>query len=136
VLAHISKVALAVKARRSFERAVALNPTSREAGGDLFDYYMQAPGFLGGGIDKAIALAEKLKDGDPPEYHYRMAQLALKRKDARAAEEHFRRALALEPRNVGRIKDLAEFLARQGRSAESDALMREAEQLQKKKGKG
>ena len=49
---------LAVKSRRSFEQAVALNPKSREAGGDLLDYYLGAPGFLGGGIDKARALAE------------------------------------------------------------------------------
>ena len=112
---------LAVKSRRSFEQAVALNPKSREAGGDLLDYYLGAPGFLGGGIDKARALAEKLKDADPPEYHYRMAQIAIKLKDSKAAEEHFRRALDMEPASEGRRKDLAAFLAKQGRSVESHA---------------
>src|SRR5579871_6539721 len=38
----------ASKARQMFERSVALDPTSREAVGDLFDYYLDAPGFLGG----------------------------------------------------------------------------------------
>ena len=117
---------LAVKAKNSFERAVALNPRSREAGGDLLDYYLGAPGFLGGGIDKAKAFAEKLKDGDPPEYHYRMAQIAIKLKDPKAAEEHFRRALEMEPESPGRLKDLAQFLAKQGRSAESEAILKEA----------
>jgi Tfp pilus assembly protein PilF len=117
---------LAVKSRRSFEQAVALNPRSREAGGDLLDYYLGAPGFLGGGIDKAKALAEKLKDADPPEYQYRMAQIAIKLKDPKAAEEHFRRALEMEPESPGRLKDLAQFLAKQGRSAESKALLKEA----------
>ncbi|MFB3777175.1 MAG: tetratricopeptide repeat protein [Bryobacteraceae bacterium] len=112
---------LAVKARKSFEQAVALNPKSREAGGDLLDYYLGAPGFLGGGIDKAVALAERLKDLDPPEYHYRMAQIAMKKKDLKAAEEHFRKALEMEPDNPSRRKDLAEFLAKQGRSVESHA---------------
>ncbi|HSW48786.1 MAG TPA: tetratricopeptide repeat protein, partial [Bryobacteraceae bacterium] len=88
---------LAVKARKSFEQAVALNPKSREAGGDLLDFYLGAPGFLGGGTDKAVALAEKLKDLDPPEYHYRLAQIAMKKRDLKAAEEHLRRALEMEP---------------------------------------
>ena len=35
-----------------FERAVALDPANREAVGDLFDYYLGAPGFLGGGANK------------------------------------------------------------------------------------
>src|SRR5258706_10469795 len=39
----------ASKARQMFERAVALDPTNRDAIGDLFDYYLDAPGFLGGG---------------------------------------------------------------------------------------
>jgi Tfp pilus assembly protein PilF len=122
----ITAPGLAVKARKSFERAVEIDPRSREAGGDLFDYYMSAPGFLGGGIERATAFAEKQKDIDPPEYHYRMAQLAMKRRDLKGAEEHFRRALQMEPGNAGRKKDLAEFLVKQGRSSESEALLKDA----------
>ncbi len=125
---------LAVKARTNFERAVALNPKSREASGDLFDYYMSAPGFLGGGVDQARAFAEKMKDIDPPEYHYRLAQLAVKRKDFVDAEEHFRRALELEPTHAGRFRDLAKFLAQHGQKEESDELMRRAELLTKEAG--
>src|SRR5262252_5238202 len=36
----------ASKARLMLERTVALEPTNREAVGDLFDYYLEAPGFL------------------------------------------------------------------------------------------
>ena len=38
---------LASKARQMFEKAVALDPANREAVGDLFDYYLGAPGFPG-----------------------------------------------------------------------------------------
>ena len=43
----------ASKARQCFERAVALDPHNREAKNDLFDFYLNAPGFLGGGIGKS-----------------------------------------------------------------------------------
>ncbi len=117
---------LARKARDSFERAVALNPSSREAVGDLVDYYLEAPGFLGGGIQKATALAERLRDSDPAEYHYLMSRVADRRKDAAGAEEHLRRAMQLAPRQLGRVIDLAKFLARHRRYQESDELFRQA----------
>jgi tetratricopeptide (TPR) repeat protein len=120
---------LASKAREQFERAVALNPANKEAVGDLFDYYLEAPGFLGGGADKARALAEKYKDTDPAEYQYRLAQLALKRRDVKAAEEYLRKALELEPRKPGRHIDLAAFLSRQKRYDESDAVFQKAAEV-------
>src|SRR5882672_6415792 len=58
---------LASKARQHFERAVALNPRNQEAVSDLFEYYLEAPGFLGGGLDKAAALAERMSHLDPAE---------------------------------------------------------------------
>ena len=48
----------ASKAHRYFEKAVELDPKNLEAMNDLFEYYLEAPGFLGGGFDKAQALAD------------------------------------------------------------------------------
>src|SRR5262245_52346884 len=48
----------ASKARQFFERAIAIDPKNGEAVNDLFDFYLEAPGFLGGGIHKAEALAK------------------------------------------------------------------------------
>ncbi|MGB9606828.1 MAG: tetratricopeptide repeat protein, partial [Bryobacteraceae bacterium] len=42
---------LARKAREEFEKAVQLDPNNLEALNDLFEYYLQAPGFLGGGLE-------------------------------------------------------------------------------------
>src|SRR5260370_39600116 len=49
---------LASKARQHFEKPVALNPANKEAVNDLFEYYLEAPGFLGGGLDRAVKIAE------------------------------------------------------------------------------
>ena len=83
----------ASKARQYFERAVELNPANEEALNDLFDYYLQAPGFLGGGYDKAVEVARRIRQINPAEYHFAEAQLAEKRKQYDTAEEQLRRAL-------------------------------------------
>lgn len=117
----------ASKARQYFERAVELDPTNEEALNDLFDYYLQAPGFLGGGYDKAAEVAKRIGKLNPAEYHFAQAQLAEKRKQYDTAEEQLRHALALAPQQVGRILDLAKYLAKQGRYKESDDAFEQAE---------
>ncbi|HVT95337.1 MAG TPA: tetratricopeptide repeat protein [Bryobacteraceae bacterium] len=119
----------AAKARQAFERAVQLDGRNLEAINDLFDYYLEAPGFLGGGLDKAAALAERIGQLNPAEYHYAEAKLFDKRNEHSAAEQHFRRAVQLAPRQVGRLIDLARFLAKQGRVQESDAVFEQAQKL-------
>ena len=52
----------ASKARQYFERAVALDPANEEAMNDLFDYYLQAPGFLGGGFERAEQVAKRIEE--------------------------------------------------------------------------
>jgi tetratricopeptide (TPR) repeat protein len=119
----------ASKSRQMFERAVALDPANREAVGDLFDYYLGAPGFLGGGMNKAEALAATVARRDPAEGHYYQAELDDRRKQYDAAEKHLRAAMELAPRQVGRIVALARYLGLHGRAKESDALFDQAERI-------
>jgi len=119
----------ASKARQMFERAVALDPSNREAVGDLFDYYVGAPGFLGGGMNKAEALAANVARRDPAEGHYYEAELDDRRKQYDSAEKHLRAAMELAPRQVGRVVALAKYLALHGRTNESDALFDQAERI-------
>jgi tetratricopeptide (TPR) repeat protein len=119
----------ASKSRQMFEKAVALDPANREAVGDLFDYYLGAPGFLGGGENKAEALAAKVAQRDPAEGHYYQAQLDDHRKEYDSAEKHLRAALELAPRQVGRIIPLARYLSAHGHAKESDALFDQAERI-------
>ncbi len=120
---------LASKARQMFEKAVALDPSNREAVGDLFDYYLGAPGFLGGGASKAEALAARVAQKDPAEGHYYQALLDEHRQNYDSAEQHLRAALDLAPRQVGRFVDLATYLAKRGKSSESDALFDQAQRI-------
>ena len=119
----------ATKARQNFERAVQLDPRNLEAVSDLFEYYLDAPGFLGGGLDKASALVERMKQVDPAEGYYAQARLAEKRKEFSSAEEHLRLAAEAAPHQVGRLIDLAKFLASQGKYQESEQNFQRAEQI-------
>jgi tetratricopeptide (TPR) repeat protein len=119
----------ASNARHHFERAVELDPKNQEAVNDLFTYYLEAPGFLGGGIDKAVKLSELIRANDPAEYHYALAQIAIARKQYDLAEGQLKRAIELAPKQVGRLVDLAKFLAGRGRWAESEQAFQAAEKI-------
>jgi Flp pilus assembly protein TadD len=119
----------ASKARQYFEQAVSLDPTNDEALNDLFDYYLQAPGFLGGGFEKAQQVAAQIAKLNEAEGYFARAQLADKQKQFDTAEAQLRRAMELAPRQVGRIVDLARYLSKRGRYQESDAAFDKAQKV-------
>ena len=117
------------KARQYFEQAVELDPNNREAVANLFEYYLEAPGFLGGGIDKAEGLIRSIGKLSPTAALHAEAQLESKRKRYDVAEAQLLRAAQIAPQEVGRLIDLARFLADRGRLKESDERFREAARL-------
>ena len=121
--------AYASRARQNFERAVQLDEHNLEALSDLFEYYLDAPGFLGGGIDKAEASIARIAAVDEAEAHWAQARLAEKRKQLDAAEKHFRQSVDLAPHRIGPSLELARFLARQGRFPEAEQSFERAERI-------
>ncbi|MGB7719463.1 MAG: tetratricopeptide repeat protein [Bryobacteraceae bacterium] len=119
----------ASKARQYFEKAAQLNPGNLEAQSDLFEYYLEAPGFLGGGFEKAAATAQQIARINPAEGHWAQAKLAEQHKEFSSAEEQLRRAIELTPHQVGRLVDLARLLAKQGRFQEADQSFARAEAI-------
>jgi tetratricopeptide (TPR) repeat protein len=119
----------ASRARQWFEKSVQLNPTNLEAQSDLFEYYLEAPGFLGGGLDRAEKTAERMTQISPAEGQWALAKLAEKRKESRSAEAHLREAVELAPQQVGKLIELARFLTKQGRYQEADQSFERAEKV-------
>jgi tetratricopeptide (TPR) repeat protein len=119
----------ASKARQHFEIAARLNPDNLDAQSDLFEYYLEAPGFLGGGLDKAGATARQMARINPAEGYWAQAKLDEKRKEFGSAEEHLRRAIEVAPHQVGRFLDLARLLTKQGRFSEADQSIAKALQI-------
>lgn len=117
------------KAHQYFEEAVELDPNNREAVANLFEYYLQAPGILGGGIDKAENLIKHIAKLNPAAAFHAQAQLESKRQRYDVAEAELRRAIQVAPQDIGRLIDLAKFLADRGRMKESDEKFAEAARL-------
>jgi Flp pilus assembly protein TadD len=125
----ITAPGFANKARQFFEKAAQLNPSNIEAQSDLFEYYLEAPGFLGGGFDKASATALQIARISPAEGHWAQAKLAEKRKEYSSAETQLRRAAEIAPQQIGRLIDLARLFTEQGRYQDADLSLAKAEQI-------
>ena len=59
------KIGYAKKCRVAYEKAVELAPQNLNARSSLMMFYQQAPGMMGGGVDKAYAQAAEIKKLDP-----------------------------------------------------------------------
>jgi tetratricopeptide (TPR) repeat protein len=84
---------LAGKVRQEFEAAVRLDSNNVDARSDLGEFYLEAPGIVGGGRDKAEAQANTLSTLDPAKAHYLYGRIAEKKKDPAAAEKEYRAAI-------------------------------------------
>lgn len=84
---------LAKKVRAAFERAVDLDPRNPDAINDLSEYYVGAPAIVGGGLDKAEALAKRVEHTVPSSCHRTRALASEKSGDYARAEAEFRAAI-------------------------------------------
>ncbi len=89
----IAALNMAIKVRTAFERAVQLDPEDINAMSDLGEFYVEAPGLIGGGLDKAQALAAKMEPHFPSQAHRLLALVAEKKKDLALAETEFTKAV-------------------------------------------
>ncbi len=122
----LSAARLAKKVRNEFEVAVRLDPTDAEARSDLARYYVEAPGILGGGRDKAEEQARELAPLDPAEAEIVQAWIAEKNTDLTAAENHLLAAVYLSGGKPDIWLSLAEFYRRTGHSDKMQAALEHA----------
>jgi tetratricopeptide (TPR) repeat protein len=93
-VSFIKAYGLAKRVKSELEMATALDPRNAEALSDLGQYYTEAPGIVGGGKDKASAVAGKLDVVDHARAEELRGRIAASNKDTPAAEQHFREAIA------------------------------------------
>jgi tetratricopeptide (TPR) repeat protein len=123
----LSAAGLAKKVRNSFERAVELDPKSVEARTDLAEFYLEAPGIVGGGQDKARAQADALLSLNPAMAHWVLARIAGKNKDSASAEREYRAAIEASHGTAQHWLHLAQFFAHANRLDEMEQALRTME---------
>ena len=118
----IAALNLAIKVRTSFEHAVELDPENIHAMSDLGEFYVDAPSLIGGGLDKAQALAARMQPHFPAQAHRLLALIAEKKKDMATAETEFNNAVTAGKTPDAYI-DLGHFYQRHNQSGKMlDAL--------------
>lgn len=91
---------LAKKTKAAFERAVALDPNYIDARLALIDYYLLAPGFLGGDPEKAMAQAAEIKKRNNVEGHRAYARVYTRQKKADLARKELVDAVRENPNSA------------------------------------
>ncbi|MGB8985162.1 MAG: tetratricopeptide repeat protein [Candidatus Sulfotelmatobacter sp.] len=111
---------LAKKVRSEFERAVEFDPSNWEAHTDLAEFYLEAPGIVGGGEDKARAQADLLASMNPAMADWVRARIAQKKKDNAVAEKEYRAAIDASHGGARAWVSLAGFYRHTGRLDEME----------------
>lgn len=120
----LSAYSLGKRVRAEFEEATRLNSANGAALADLGEFYYEAPGVLGGGMDKAEAVAAQLDKFDAVRAHELRGRIAEQRKDYDTAEREFKAAIAKSPHPAFQWMALAGFYHRRERWEEMESSVR------------
>jgi tetratricopeptide (TPR) repeat protein len=111
---------LARRVKAEFERAVALDGNNFSARSDLTEYYLEAPGFLGGDKNKARAQADAIAPHDPALAQYLYAKVEEKQGSGRA-EDLYKKAITASDNGARYWVELAYYYRRAGRPQEMES---------------
>lgn len=109
---------LAGKVKSAFETAVRLDPTDVESRESLIQFYLQAPGFMGGSVDKALVEAKAIAKYDKLRGHNQAALVYLRQRDTAKVIEEYRAAARAFPDSIPPQVSLVAGLGNVGRHAD------------------
>ena len=115
---------LGKRTREEFEQAVRLDPRNVAALVDLGLFDTDAPGIVGGGMDKAEAIAAQLDKMNPAKAWELRGNIAAARKDFGTAERDYKQAIAVSRHPAEQWTILANFYRHRQRWNEMDYAIR------------
>jgi tetratricopeptide (TPR) repeat protein len=123
VASWLRKASWASKCREAYERAVQLDGNNLDARFSLFNFYINAPSIMGGGLDEAQSQAAAIARIDAASGHLANGGIALGfDKDEKKAETEYRQALGIAPDNTRARLTLSSLLLNGKRWGEARTL--------------
>jgi tetratricopeptide (TPR) repeat protein len=111
------------RAAAQYNRAVELAPRSIEAAEGRMEFFLGAPGIVGGGVDKARAEAARIATLSPYRGQLAEALIAERQKDLPTAERIYRSVITQYADSTRAVDALTLLLQSAGRFAEAFALV-------------
>ncbi|HEV7966094.1 MAG TPA: tetratricopeptide repeat protein [Candidatus Acidoferrales bacterium] len=102
-------VGLAKRTRAELEHAAELDPRNVPVRRDLVNFYTHAPGFVGGGEQKALDEIQQVFALDPVEGHLARLDYDQERKQWDQADQECKSVLAAKPRRAGPYYEVASY---------------------------
>ncbi len=110
---------LARRVKQEFETAVRLDGNNVDAREGLFQFYLQAPGFMGGGVDKARAEQREIARRNAYRGHVLLATLEGNQKNDAGVERAFRAGMTQFPDSAAVVSSFSGWLVGKGRTPEA-----------------
>jgi tetratricopeptide (TPR) repeat protein len=98
-----SQIGWARKCQAEYQKAVELDPRNIEARLSLMEYCRQAPGIVGGGLDKALVQAQEIKKLDYTEGCAALGSIYTADKKYDLASDEYEAALKVKPDDYGAL---------------------------------
>ncbi len=84
---------LAPKMKKAWEKTIDLDKKNLDARQSLIQYYLRAPGFMGGSVDKAKEVARQIVTFDAAEGHRQLGDIFANEKKPGEAEKEYQEAV-------------------------------------------
>lgn len=115
------QISLGRSFKKEAEQAVALDPKNLDAKFDLLQFYLDAPGIIGGGKDKAYAEADEIAHISAVKGFMAEAQIAAHEKDTAKAQSFYEKAVQADPDDAEASASLASIYASDSQRRYDDA---------------
>ena len=109
----LRQASLARKTKGEFDRAVQLDPENLDAREGLVQYYSQAPGIVGGSMDKAAEQVAEIRKRNAYRGGFLAASLAARRKDNAGTVREMQQLVAQYPDSAAPHSQLVLLLSQQ-----------------------
>ena len=114
---------LAPKMKSAWEKAIALDSKNLDARTSLIQYYLQAPGIMGGSVEKAKEVAKQILILKPAEGHLQIGNIYMHEKKTMEAEKEF---ILMAKSDPAYVSALANFYTSQKQYDKAFQLFEEA----------